>query len=262
MLRASHESQRSVPDPDITPVAAGASGRAHRAGSLLTGLALGAGLVLVGPAWAEPPDRSTVPPQPNAAPAAQAVAKDGAAKDGAAKDVKDATPPGQKPRARLLLDKYWTDGAADPKSAAAQGNPAAGAAEPAPREASISRRAGAAGTSATDPSKGANRSARARLPLAPSAAEIEREQAARRAELEGARAASEPPSAPAVAPASTGDRLQQRAVTTPTQDRRWPTASPNTQGAGGSLGPRTLADRKAALQDASGPQQGVIRNRW
>ena len=97
-------------------------------------------------------------------------------------------------------------------------------------------------------------SSRARLPLAPSAAEIERERAEQKTERD-APAAGTPP-------ASTGDRLQQRATATPTQDRRWPTSSPSTQGAGGSLGPRTMADRKGALQDASGPQQGVIRNRW
>ena len=160
----------------------------------------------------------------------------------------------QKPRPRPVLDPQrvvpatWTgtptggatagaDGARDKRPAAA---PAA--------DAAVARRVGpaAAGPGAA--------SSRARLPLAPSAAEIERERAEQKTERD-APAAGTPP-------ASTGDRLQQRATATPTQDRRWPTSSPSTQGAGGSLGPRTMADRKGALQDASGPQQGVIRNRW
>jgi hypothetical protein len=193
-----------------------------------------------------------------AAPAAPAASAGATAKDGAVKKAAAAAPadsrsadaatPVQRPKPRPVLDPQrvvpatWTGTSTGGAAATDGGREARPAGTPA-AEPTVARRVGAvAGTG------------KARLPLAPSAAEIERERAEHKTDRDPA--ATNPP------PASTGDRLQQRATATPSQDRRWPTSSPNTQGAGGSLGPRTMADRKGALQDASGPQQGVIRNRW
>lgn len=49
---------------------------------------------------------------------------------------------------------------------------------------------------------------------------------------------------------------------TPNQDQRFPTHVDHTRGPGSPLGPGTSADRKGMMQEVSGPQQGVIRNRW
>jgi hypothetical protein len=127
-----------------------------------------------------------------------------------------------------------------------------GKAVPAPRSALTANKAGAAG-----PAR------RVRLPLAPSAAEIRREIAARNGgPLSGAGA-----SAPGALEAgkdkpSAGERLQERATTSPTQNPRWPTHVDYSAGPTGPAGGNTAADRKGSLIEATGPQQGVIRNRW
>lgn len=104
---------------------------------------------------------------------------------------------------------------------------------------------------------------RTHLPLAPSAAEIRREIAARN----GGPLASAGTSSPGAAGAakdkpSAGARLQERATTSPTQNPRWPTHVDYSAGPTGPAGGNTAGDRKGALIEATGPQQGVIRNRW
>lgn len=104
------------------------------------------------------------------------------------------------------------------------------------------------------------------LPLAPSAAEIRREIATR----DGGKASED-----AATPGSEGDKLggtpkkrtvggdlQQRATSPTKQDRRWPTTVDHNAGPTGPAGPGTAGERKGSVIDASGPQQGVIRNRW
>ena len=59
-----------------------------------------------------------------------------------------------------------------------------------------------------------------------------------------------------------GGDLQQRATAPPKQDRRWPTTVDHHAGPTGPAGPGTAGERKGSVIDASGPQQGVIRNRW
>lgn len=80
------------------------------------------------------------------------------------------------------------------------------------------------------------------LKLAPSAAEIESER--------------KRPDAPPV------PKARDPRDATPNQDPRWPTHVDHTRGPGSPLGPGTSADRKGMMQEVSGPQQGVIRNRW
>lgn len=113
---------------------------------------------------------------------------------------------------------------------------------------------------------------RVRLPLAPSAAEIRRELAVRNggplttaeAGPGGAPKAAEPGAALGANrdKPSLGTRLQERATTTPTQNPRWPTHVDYSAGPTGPAGGNTAADRKGSLIEATGPQQGVIRNRW
>lgn len=104
------------------------------------------------------------------------------------------------------------------------------------------------------------------LPLAPSAAEIRREIATR----DGGKASED-----AASPGTEGDKLggtpkkrtvggdlQQRATAPPKQDRRWPTTVDHHAGPTGPAGAGTAGERKGSVMDASGPQQGVIRNRW
>lgn len=81
------------------------------------------------------------------------------------------------------------------------------------------------------------------LKLAPSAAEIESERK-QNGTPEGGTPARDP-----------------RDVT-PNQDQRFPTHVDYTRGPGSSLGGGTAGDRKATVQDASGPQTGVVRNHW
>ncbi len=80
------------------------------------------------------------------------------------------------------------------------------------------------------------------LKLAPSAQELEKER----------HGAAEPPPPPKKDPREG----------TPKQDPRWPTHVDYTRGPGSPVGSDTAGDRKATLIDASGPQQGVIRNRF
>jgi hypothetical protein len=104
---------------------------------------------------------------------------------------------------------------------------------------------------------------RTHLPLAPSASEIRREIAARNGgPLSGAGASSPGASGAAKDKPSAGERLQERATTTPTQNPRWPTHVDYSAGPAGPAGGNTAGDRKGSLIEATGPQQGVIRNRW
>lgn len=80
------------------------------------------------------------------------------------------------------------------------------------------------------------------LKLAPSAAELESER-------------KRPDAPPVPKPRDPRDA-------TPNQDPRFPTHVDHTRGPGSPLGPGTSADRKGMMQEVSGPQQGVIRNRW
>lgn len=152
-------------------------------------------------------------------------------------------PPGPIPRASSTPTQ----------SAAEQGN-----AKPSP-----ANRSGLAATKGGAPGP----ARRAHLPLAPSASEIRREIAARNGgPLSGAGASS--PGSGAAKDAkdndkpSAGARLQERATTTPTQNPRWPTHVDYSAGPAGPAGGNTAGDRKGSLIEATGPQQGVIRNRW
>jgi hypothetical protein len=99
---------------------------------------------------------------------------------------------------------------------------------------------------------------RSRLPLLPSAAEIRREIAARNGGPESVAAGS----AAGKDKLSAGARLEEKATTTPAQNPRWPTHVDYSAGPTGPAGGDTAGDRKGALIEATGPQQGVIRNRW
>ncbi len=112
---------------------------------------------------------------------------------------------------------------------------------------------------------------RVRLPLAPSAAEIRREIADRNggplpsqlAAAKGAEGAAGPGTLGAAKEKpSLGSRLQERATAAPKQNPRWPTHVDYSAGPTGPAGGNTSGDRKGALIEATGPQQGVIRNRW
>jgi len=82
------------------------------------------------------------------------------------------------------------------------------------------------------------------LKLAPSASEIEKERRAPEGSVQPRPKEKDPRDA------------------TPQQDPRWPTHVDYTRGPGSPIGGNTAGDRKATLQEVSGPQQGVIRNRW
>jgi len=120
------------------------------------------------------------------------------------------------------------------------------------------------GPKATPPKAAAPAAARrTRLSLAPNEAEIRREIASRNggpATVERPRpdtlGQGEPPKE------STGDRLQERATAAPAQNRRWPTHVDYSAGPSGPAGGNIAGDRKGALIESTGPQQGVIRNRW
>jgi hypothetical protein len=102
-----------------------------------------------------------------------------------------------------------------------------------------------------------------RLPLAPSAAEIRREIATRNGGPATAASASQAPLGQGEpGKESAGTRLEERATTAPVQNRRWPTHVDYSAGPTGPAGGNTAGDRKGALIEATGPQQGVIRNRW
>lgn len=103
---------------------------------------------------------------------------------------------------------------------------------------------------------------RTRLPLAPSAGEIRREIAARNGGPPNPTSAN-PSAADASKPQpSAGARLQEQATTPPTQNPRWPTHVDYTAGPSGPAGGNTAAERKGAMIETAGPQQGVIRNQW
>lgn len=91
------------------------------------------------------------------------------------------------------------------------------------------------------------------LPLAPTEAEIRSEESRRGQIVTPDRAGK---------PQSVGGRLEERATTTPAQRPGWPTHVDYHDGPSGPAGGKTAGDRKGAMMDASGPQQGVIRNRW
>jgi hypothetical protein len=105
---------------------------------------------------------------------------------------------------------------------------------------------------------------RSRLPLAPSAAEIRREIATRNGGPESAASATQanPADSETKDKPSLGARLEERATTTPVQRTKWPTHVDYSAGPGGPAGANTAGDRKGSLIEATGPQQGVIRNRW
>lgn len=94
-----------------------------------------------------------------------------------------------------------------------------------------------------------------RLPLAPTETEIRREAALR--DKRGTPAPGD-----ASKQQTVGGRLQDRATTTPEQRKNWPTHVDYHDGPSGPAGGKTAGDRKGAMMDASGPQQGVIRNHW
>lgn len=144
-------------------------------------------------------------------------------------------------------------------AARAASTPTQPAVEPGNSKPSPANRSGLAAskTGAAGPAR------RTHLPLAPSASEIRREIAARNGgPLSGAGASS--PGAPGAAKdkPSAGARLEERATTTPTQNPRWPTHVDYSAGPAGPAGGNTAGDRKGSLIEATGPQQGVIRNRW
>jgi len=104
---------------------------------------------------------------------------------------------------------------------------------------------------------------RTRLSLAPNEAEIRREIASRN----GGPATAERPRPNTLGQGeppkeSAGARLQERATAAPDQNRRWPTHVDYSAGPAGPAGGNTAGDRKGALIESTGPQQGVIRNRW
>lgn len=90
------------------------------------------------------------------------------------------------------------------------------------------------------------------IPLAPSEAQLRREIALR----DGG-----PPTPPADGK-STAERLADKATSVPSQRRNWPTTVTNTAGPTSPAGPGSAQDRKGTVIEATGPQQGVIRNRW
>lgn len=142
------------------------------------------------------------------------------------------------------------------RAPAAPAQPATG---PSPSKQPSASRSGLAATK----SGAAGPARRTHLPLAPSAAEIRREIAARNGgPLTSAGASSSGAPAAAKDKPSAGARLQERATTSPTQNPRWPTHVDYSAGPTGPAGGNTAGDRKGALIEATGPQQGVIRNRW
>lgn len=165
-----------------------------------------------------------------------------------------------KPLFPVELPKTPTGRAVAPRPAAAASS------EAAPSKPAATAKAESSAAKAAGPAR------RVHLPLAPSAAEIRREIAARNggplpSEVGkgGAAKAGEPGSALGAGPRdkpSLGTRLQERATTTPTQNPRWPTHVDYSAGPTGPAGGNTSGDRKGALIEATGPQQGVIRNRW
>lgn len=121
------------------------------------------------------------------------------------------------------------------------------AAGPAPKETNIRLTPKSA---ATDKNK--DSAAKKRIPLAPSAAEFRRELALRNGG----------PDTPPADNRPTSEKLADKATSIPNQRRSWPTTVTNTAGPTSPAGAGSAQDRKGTVIEATGPQQGVIRNRW
>ena len=100
--------------------------------------------------------------------------------------------------------------------------------------------------------KAKDTTAKKRIPLAPTEAELKREIALRNGG----------PDAPATDNRPTSEKLADKATSIPNQRREWPTTVNNTAGPTSKAGPGSAQDRKGTMIEATGPQQGVIRNRW
>lgn len=90
------------------------------------------------------------------------------------------------------------------------------------------------------------------IPLAPTEPQLRRE-----VELRNGG-----PATPAADDRPMGQRLADKATSVPNQRRNWPTTVTNTAGPTSPAGPGSAQDRKGTVIEATGPQQGVIRNRW
>jgi len=90
------------------------------------------------------------------------------------------------------------------------------------------------------------------IPLAPTEGQLRRE-----IELRNGGSAT-----PAADDRPVGQRLSDKATSVPNQRRNWPTTVTNTAGPTSPAGPGSAQDRKGTVIEATGPQQGVIRNRW
>lgn len=180
-----------------------------------------------------PPSPGQVRHLPVAAQTAEPTAQANSPRLPASKTAAVASPAGTTPTVKTML----------PADYRPQSEPVKGTAEP------PSRQAGKAAT----PSGGKPTVARKKgLPLAPSAAEYKRE-----IELRNGG-----PDNPPVDNRSTGEKLADKATSIPNQRRTWPTTVTNTAGPTSPAGPGSAQDRKGTVIEASGPQQGVIRNRW
>jgi len=158
--------------------------------------------------------------------------------------------PGSKPLLAADLSRTASaQGVTTTPQSPGSGQPADGS-TPAPKTKLTAAKGGAAATPAR----------RNHLPLAPSSAEIRREIAARNGGPPTVNSANS--SAADKPPQSAGARLQEQATAPPQQNKRWPTHVDYTAGPTGPAGGSTAADRKGAMIESSGPQQGVIRNRW
>lgn len=119
-------------------------------------------------------------------------------------------------------------------------------------DAGVAKEAPVAPTGKVAPPPATAATPRKGIPLAPSAAQLRREIALR----DGG------PPAPPVDDKSTAERMSDKATSTPNQRRNWPTTVTNTAGPTSPAGPGSAQDRKGTVIEATGPQQGVIRNRW
>ncbi|HMU41503.1 MAG TPA: hypothetical protein PKE31_21020 [Pseudomonadota bacterium] len=90
------------------------------------------------------------------------------------------------------------------------------------------------------------------IPLAPTEADLRKEAALR----DGG------PATPPPDDRSVGQRLSDKATSIPAQRREWPTTVTNTAGPTSPAGAGSAQDRKGTVIEATGPSQGVIRNRF
>jgi hypothetical protein len=102
------------------------------------------------------------------------------------------------------------------------------------------------------PAKATTATVKKGIPLAPTEGQLRRE-----IELRNGG-----PATPAADDRSVGQRLSDKATSVPNQRRSWPTTVTNTAGPTSPAGPGSAQDRKGTVIEATGPQQGVIRNRW